>query len=580
MKRIPLALLAAAWMAGWGCSTQHSVDPADLLILNGRVYTFAWSEPEADGTPAGDAPFSTEGGWSPDAQAVAVRASRIVFVGSDREAQRYRGSETKVIDVEGATVLPGLIDSHVHIAELGRSLVQIDLSGVDSPQEAVELVAARAAQTPAGQWILGWGWDEGAWADRYPDMDLLSGRVPDHPVYLKGLHGFAVWGNRKAFEAAGIGPDTQSPSGGEIVKDRRGRPTGILMNRARTLLESALPEESQETLESYVSAGLEAMAQAGYAAVHEAGADSRLMQAFESLASRGELSLRVYAMLSGRDKALLDQWRSRGPRTAAGNLAVRSVKAFYDGALGSRGAKLLQDYSDRPGHTGVSGEEYGFDEAAVASMMQAGFQASIHAIGDYANRATLDFIQAVAEAHPPSQQLRHRIEHAQVLNRNDIPRFAQLQVIASMQPPHAVEDKAWAEDRLGPKRIAGAYAWRALRTSDARLTFNSDLPGSDYSIFYGLHASVTRRSKDLQPPRGWYPDQSFTMEEAIRAYTSWAAYAAYEENEAGRLEEGLLADVTVIDIDPFNLGEAPEDLLQGKILLTVSSGDIVFQEAP
>ncbi len=552
--------------------------PADLLLVNGRVYTFTWDDPAPDGTPAATAPHSVEG-WRPDATAVAIRGGEIVFVGSDQAAEVYRGPDSRVIDVDGGAVLPGLVDSHVHIAGLGAALEQVDLVGVSTEIEAVERVVAWAVNVPEGEWIVGWGWDEGAWANRYPDMRLLSERVPDHPVYLRGLHGFAAWGNRLAFERAGITPQTVAPEGGAIRKDASGRPTGILLNNAVQLLAAAIPPPTHAQLKSRVVAGLEAMAAAGYVGVHEAGAGSALMAALEDLEAEGSLPLRVYAMLAGRDEELIRAWLATGPVTNAESMLItRSVKAFYDGALGSRGARLIEDYADRPGHRGVSGDEYGFDEALVAQMMGAGFQVAIHAIGDAGNRETLDFLERTFASDPDAKIWRHRIEHAQVLHPTDIPRFAALDVIASMEPPHAVEDKTWAEDRLGPERVRYAYAWRALRQVRARLVFNSDLPGSDHDIFYGLHAAITRRDKELQPEGGWYAEHRMTPEEAVRGYTVWPAYAAFLENETGVLAPGRWADVTVMDIDPMVLGDsAPEGLLEGSILLTVVAGRVVYE---
>jgi len=460
-------------------------------------------------------------------EAVAIRGDRIVFVGRTREAQAYRGPRTRVLDVAGATVLPGLVDSHTHVAGLGEKASQVDLTGVKTEEEAVSLVAARARGVPKGEWIVGRGWDEGAWANHYPGLALLSEKVPDHPVYLASLHTFAGWGNRLALERAGITRSTSSPEGGEIRKDRDGNPTGILLNRAVPLLSAAVPPPSEERFKSYVLAGLERMARDGYVAIHEAGADRGLLKAFQDLDAEGRLPVRVYAMLSVRDEALSRQWLARGPdRTNDRRLVTRSVKAFYDGALGSRGARLLDDYADRPGHRGLSGNQYGFDQQLVADLMKAGFQVAVHAIGDAGNRETLDFIESVLEENPGARGLRSRIEHAQVLHPDDVPRFARLGVIASMEPPHCVEDKAWAEDRLGPVRVKGAYAWRTLRRAGARLALNSDLTGSDHDIFYGLHSAITRRDKRLEPPGGWHPEECLSPEEAVRGYTAWNAYAA------------------------------------------------------
>jgi len=555
--------------------------PADLLLTGGRVYTFAWDEPALDGTPAANAPRSAAG-FRPDAEALAIRGDRIVFVGSTREAQAYRGPKTRVIDLAGATVLPGLVDSHTHVVGLGEAQSQVDLVGVPTEAEAVARVAAFAQRVPKGQWILGRGWDEGAWANHYPTAQLLSERVPDHPVLLSGLHTFAVWGNRLALERAGLTKGTAAPEGGTIVKDGSGEPTGILLNRATSLLTDAVPPPTDAQYEAFVLAGLTRMARDGYVAIHEAGADRKLMKALQSLDAEARLPVRVYAMLGARDADLCREWLRRGPDRENGRrLTTRAVKAFYDGALGSRGARLLDDYSDRPGHRGVSGTQYGFDQPLVADMMKAGFQVAIHAIGDAGNRETLDFIESVLRTQPETRALRHRIEHAQVLHPDDVPRFARLGVIASMEPPHCVEDKAWAEARLGPERVKGAYAWRTLRQAGARLAFNSDLTGSDHDIFYGLHSAITRRDKQLQPPGGWYPEQRMTPEEAVRGYTTWNAYAASWDKESGVLAPGRWADITVMDVDPLVAGASdPDSLLRGSIRATIEAGKVAYVADP
>jgi predicted amidohydrolase YtcJ len=544
------------------------------------VYTLAWDEPAPDGTPAPNAPRSGAG-WRPDAEAIAVRGDRIVFVGNASEAKAWRGPKTRVMDLAGATVLPGLVDSHTHVVGLGEKQTQVDLIGVATEAEAVDRVAAFARRVPKGQWILGRGWDEGAWANHYPTARHLSERVPDHPVVLISLHTFAVWGNRSALAAAGIKRGTAAPEGGTILTDASGEPTGVLLNRATSLLTDAVPPPTEAQYEAQVLAGLTRMARDGYVAVHEAGADARLMKAFQSLDAQGRLPVRVYAMLSARDVDLCRQWQRRGPDRDDGRmLTTRSVKAFYDGALGSRGARLLDDYSDRPGHRGVSGTGYGFDQSLASDMMKAGFQIAVHAIGDAGNRETLDFIDSVLKAQPEARALRHRIEHAQVLHPDDVPRFARLGVIASMEPPHCVEDKAWAEARLGPQRVKGAYAWRTLRLAGARLAFNSDLIGSDHDIFYGLHSAITRRDKQLQPPGGWYPEQRMTPEEAVRGYTTWNAYAASWEKESGVLAPGRWADITVMDIDPLVVGATdPDRLLRGSIRATIVAGKVAYVRA-
>ena len=441
------------------------------------------------------------------------------------------------------------------------------------------MIVKRAATTPKGEWILGYGWDEGAWANRYPDKRRISEQVPDHPVILRGLHGFAAWANSAALAKAGITRHTKAPTGGEIRFDANGEPTGLVLNRAVPLLDDAVPLPSPAQRDTQVLRALHVLADAGYTGVHEAGTTPDVMASIERLAALDSLPLRVYAMISGRDSAMVRAWIARGPFTSPNEmLSVRAVKAYYDGALGSRGAQLLADYSDRPGHRGVSGGAYGFDQRLVADAMTAGFQVGVHAIGDAGNRATLDFIDSVMRAAPSARDRRHRVEHAQVVSPTDISRFASMGVIASVQPPHAVEDKGWAEERLGGERMAGAYAWRTLRRGQARLAFSSDLPGSDWSLFYGLHSAMTRQDTTGAPICGWYPEQRMTAEEAVRGYSIWNAYAGFDEDQAGTIAVGKRADFTVMDVDPFRV-QTPAALLAGRVMLTVSRGRVVYQYA-
>jgi predicted amidohydrolase YtcJ len=511
--------------------------------------------------------------------------SQIVYVGDDAGAAAFIGERTRVIQLDGATVLPGLVDSHTHVAELGRNLARVDLVGVETEEEMIRRVVERAAEVPPGEWVLGAGWDEGAWANRYPTWDALNEATPDHPVWLRSLHGFAGLANQAAFEVAGVVTTTESPTGGEIGRSPEGGLTGLLLNRAVTLLDEAVPAPGPTEAENQVLAGLEAMAASGYVAVHEAGTPTGTMQALERLDAAGRLPIRVYALLSGRDPAQLAEWAERGPLVREGDadprLFVRGVKAYYDGSLGVRGARMIEAYSDLPGHHGVSGEGYGFNQDSIAMMMGEGFQAAIHAIGDAGNRETLDFISGVYEATPAARALRNRVEHAQVVHPDDFERFVSLDVIASMEPPHAVEDMPWAEDRVGPERIRGAYAWRTLLERGVPLTFNSDNPGSSHDPFYGLHAAITRRNPALEPSGGWYAEQAVTPEEALRAYTSGAAYASFLEDRTGVLAPGRWADLTVLDVDPLRAGasDAPEAILAGRVLLTVSGGRVVY-EAP
>lgn len=581
MKPVRIAsLLGAFLMFVLAPQSTAKDDPsgADLILTDARVYTLRWGEPSLDGKPAADAPF-TDGRWHPDAAAVAIRGGKIVYVGSDEGALALRGNRTRVIDLNGATVLPGLVDSHTHFIELGAKLESVDLTHVTTEAEAVALVAERARSVPKGEWIYGAGWDEGAWANRYPDKEQLSVAVPDHPVVLRSLHGFAIWTNQSALDAGKITKDSPVPTGGEMRLGADGKPNGLFLNRAAAMVEAAVPPEPQAVVARHALKGLDQMAADGYVSVHEAGVGSMAMAALQQLEDQDRLPIRVYAMLTLRDPPLMRQWIARGPdRDSDSMLVTRAVKAYYDGALGSRGARLLDDYADKPGHRGVSGGGYGFDHDLAKEAMKAGFQLGIHAIGDAGNREVLDFLEAAFKADPKTAHHRHRIEHAQVIAPEDQPRLARLGVIASMEPPHAVEDKAWAEDRLGPQRVLGAYAWRTLRREGARLTFNADNPGSDHSIFYGLHAAITRQDKELQPSGGWYPQQRLTIEEAIRAYTIWAAYAAFRDDQTGILAEGRWADLTVMDVDPFALAAtAPEKILAGRVLATIVSGKVVYE---
>ncbi|HSD69699.1 MAG TPA: amidohydrolase family protein [Woeseiaceae bacterium] len=569
---LPLVFLIA-------CSTEEpGAGGADLILTNARVYTLDWNEPAGDGTPARGAPYDAQG-WRPDAEAVVVTGGEITFVGASGDALGYQGPATRVVDLAGATVIPGLVDSHTHVFELGANLERVNLVDVQTEEEAVARVAERAKSVPKGEWILGAGWDEGAWANRYPDKALLSAAVPGHPVFLASLHGFAGWANQMALDEAGLSATTTVPAGGEMRLGADGQPNGLFLNRAVPLLRNAIPEPSHDALIDNVLAGLNRMAKDGYVAVHDAGLESREMAVLEQLEAGDRLPVRVYAMLSLRDEELMRKWIAKGPDSDNDSfLVTRTVKAYYDGALGSRGARLLYDYSDAPGHRGVSGDEYGFNQALNAEAMRKGFQIAIHAIGDAGNRESIDILEAVFKSDPATRRNRHRIEHAQVMHPDDLTRLGKLGLIASMEPPHAVEDMAWAEDRVGPERILGAYAWRTLRQNGAALTFNSDNPGSDHDIFYGMYASITRRDKNQQPEGGWHAEQALSAEETIRAYTNWSAYASFREDQTGIIEEGRWADLTVMDIDPFLLAtESPGDILQGRILMTVVNGRIVFE---
>ena len=324
--------------------------------------------------------------------------------------------------------------------------------------------------------------------------------------------------------------------------------------------------------------GLQLMANDGYSMVHHAGANTAIMKAYQDLNEEEKLQIRVSAMISGRDVPQMEEWIKSGPaKYDSDKLFVHSVKGYFDGSLGARGANLVEEYSDMPGQIGVSGEEYGFLPKEVSAILQAGFQVNIHAIGDGANREVLHFFRDNFAMNPELQKLRHRIEHAQVVHPDDFKLYDELDVIAAVQPPFVAEDKVWTVDRIGAERAKGAYAWRTFRRNNVPLAFGSDLMGYSWNIFYGLHSAITRQSRDGQPEGGWYPEEKLTSEEAVRGYTSGAAYAGFVENETGTLETGKWADITILNMDVLNVGTTnPSSLLGGEVLMTISAGNVVY----
>ncbi len=546
----PLVIALALAGVALSCNTRDP-ESADLILLNGRVYTMSWPDPDGEGAPHTRAPFR-DGQWRHDATAVAIRGDRIMWVGRDDDARAWRGAETEMIDLQGATVIPGLHDAHGHVGELGAAMSKVNLIGVRTPAQAIARVRAVADTAPPGSWILGQGWDEGAWVNRYPAAGMLSRAFPDHFVYLRGLHGFAAWANDSVLARAGINDSTPNPVGGVIQRAEDGAATGIVLNRAVALLDQVVPALNVDNARANLLRALDSLASAGYTMVHDAGVDGLHLEAYLQLAEQRALPIRVYAMLSARDTALARWWTSSGPDTSTSrHLTIRSVKAYYDGSLGSRGARLLEDYADLAGSRGVSGAGYGFDTAVVAGLMRAGFQASVHAIGDAGNRETIDFLERAMKSASSTRSLRHRIEHAQILTPVDVKRMAALGIVASMQPPHAVEDASWVEERLGPTRVLGAYAWRSLRRAGAHVTFGSDFPGSGISPWYGFYAAVTRRDTTENPGPALVPAERLTIEETIRAYSTWAAWATFNESSTGVIVAGRWADLTILNHDPF-----------------------------
>jgi hypothetical protein len=550
-----LGLLFPA-LLGFTASLPAQSSSADLLILNAHVVTMNNKQPSAE--------------------AIAIEGDRITWVGTSEEARRRYPKASRSLDLHGATVLPGIIDAHGHLINLGESLVRLNLKDLATEQEMVARVRERAAKTAPGEWIVGWGWDEGKWASNYPSNKALSQASPRNPVFLVGLHTFAAWANQRALEAAGITKDTLDPENGKILHDEKtGEPTGILLNHAQDLVAKKIPPMTLEQAKRAIQLAARECLRNGLTSVHEAKVTPRMVQALRELVLEGRLPLRVYAMLDGADPALVEEWLKRGPEIDPRHqLTIRSFKLFADGALGSRGAALLEPYTDAPQTKGVMTTPEADVYSLTRRALQSGFQVCTHAIGDAANRSVLDAYAQAEKEVPAARDPRLRIEHAQVLATEDIPRFSKLGVIASMQPTHATSDMPWAEKRLGPQRVRGAYAWRAVKDSGAHLPLSSDFPGETLNPFYGIYAAITRQDPQRNPPGGWYPEQKLTLEEALRGYTVEGAYAEFEEVNKGSIENGKLADLTVLSQDITKI--APLEILSIRVLKTLVGGKVVY----
>lgn len=531
---------------------------ADLLLLNAHVVTMNEKQPSA--------------------QALAIQGERIVWVGDSEEARKLYPA-ARIMDLHGATVLPGLVDAHTHLINLGESLVRLNLKDIPTEKEIVERVKQRANSAAPGEWIVGWGWDEGKWASNYPTNQALSTATPNNPVFLVGLHTFAAWANRRALELAGVNKDTKDPENGKILRDEKtAEPTGILLNHAQELVSKHIPPMTLAQAKRAMQLAARECVRNGLTSVHEAKVTPLMVQAFHELVREGHMPLRVYAMLDGADKNLVNEWLKRGPEIDPHHqCTIRAFKLFADGALGSRGAALLEPYSDAPQTKGLMTTPESDVYSLTRRALQAGFQVCTHAIGDAANRSVLNAYEQAEKEVPDAHDPRLRIEHAQVLAPEDIPRFAKLGIIASMQPTHATSDMPWAEKRVGPERIKGAYAWRLVKDSGAHLPLSSDFPGETLNPFYGIYAATTRQDPQGNPPSGWHPEQKLTLEEALRGYTVEAAYAEFEENAKGSIEKGKLADLTVIAQDITKI--PPPEILSIHVLKTLVGGKAVYDAA-
>lgn len=483
--------------------------------------------------------------------------------------------EASKIDGMGRTLLPGLIDGHGHVLGLGQNLSQVDLRESSSEAQAVTKTAAFAKANPQAQWILGRGWNQVLWpSQQFPGKHLLDEVIKDKPVWLSRVDGHAGWANSKALQLAGISKDSIDPPGGQIVRDANGEPTGVLIDNAMLMLEKQIPAINEAERVSALNAAFNHLLSLGITSTHDAGIDAANLATYQQLRQAKQLPLRLYPMLSATDPAL-EAWLKAGPvDDPLDFLDVRSVKIYGDGALGSRGAALLAPYSDKPKERGLLVTQPDKLTAVMKLTIDAGFQANVHAIGDYANQLALDRFESL-QTEAQRKAGRHRIEHAQIVAPKDLPRFAALHVLPSMQPTHATSDKNMAGDRLGVARLRGAYAWRSLVDDGNRIVGGSDYPVELANPFFGIHAAVTRQDQQNQPAGGWLPEQKLTLVEALRSFTVDAAYGAFQDQAMGSLAPGMWADFILVDRDIVKV--APERLWQTKVLATYVGGELKYQ---
>ncbi len=512
----------------------------------------------------------------PTAEALAFENGVILAVGTEAEVLAAY-PEARRLDAGGRTVVPGLIDAHAHLMNLGASLLQADLVGTGSKAEVVERLRRFALALPDSAWVTGRGWDQNDWpSPDFPTAADLDAAFPDRPVWITRIDGHAAWANTAALRAAGLDPDQLAPpdpDGGTILRDAEGRPAGVFVDNATALVEAFVPQAGDVELQLRLERALQETVRYGLTGVHEAGLDLATVALYRAMIDAGQFPLRLYGLIGGPGETL-DYFCATGPLLGYGDrLTVRAVKLYLDGALGSRGAALLEPYSDEGGNTGLLLTPPDAFGEIVERAMRCGLQIGTHAIGDRANRIALDtYAEAVrATGGGPG---RHRIEHAQIVAPEDLPRFGALGVIASVQPTHATSDMPWAEARVGPERIEGAYAWRSLLDGGARLALGSDFPVEAVSPLLGFYAAVTRQDAEGRPEGGWYPAQRLTRAEALRGFTLDAAYAAFMEDEVGSLEAGKRADFVVLSRDIMTV--PPPEILETEVVATYLGGVAVF----
>jgi len=505
----------------------------------------------------------------PAATALAANNGRIVYVGDDAGAPI--GAGTRHVDAHGATIVPGLIDSHVHMQALGDEIETFDLRNAKSVAEVAAVVKSEAARRKPGEWIRGRGWDQTNWGGRFPSADDLAAAAPSNPVYLSRVDGHAVWVNRQALALAGITAQTPDPPGGRIVRTALGEPSGVLIDRAMSLVGARIPPPTPAEIRRRVARAARECARWGLTTVHDAGITPDELGAYRDLIAHGELPVRVYAMIGG----VGDLWRQylqRGPEIGD-RLTVRAIKLIADGALGSRGAALIEPYADDPGNTGLMMLTRDEIEKVAREAKARGFQVATHAIGDRANRTVLE---AYGAALGGANGLRFRIEHAQVVAPADFELFRKFSIVASVQATHATSDMRWAEARLGPDRVKGAYAWRRFLELGVAVANGSDFPVESPNPLLGFYAAVTRQDRNGEPAAGWFPEQRMTREEALRSWTLGGAYAAFEEGSKGSLAVGKLADFVMLSADIMSV--PLRQILSTHVTMTVVGGEVVYSE--
>ena len=530
--------------------------PATLVVTNARIHTVD--------------------SLRPTAEAMVVTGARVTYVGTRDSAMRLVRRGTRVVDAGGATIVPGITDAHAHLLGLGLSLRTVDLVGTRSYDEVIARIAARAKTMPAGAWVIGRGWDQNDWPDtHFPTQETLSSAVPSHPVFVIRVDGHAGLANARALRIAGVTAATRDPAGGRLERDASGAPTGVLVDNAMSLVGSRVPPPSAAERRAMVLAAVKEANRWGLTGIHDAGVNRQTIDTYEQLARAGRFTLRDYVMVSG-DSATLAHYFARGPQSAlyGGRLWIRAVKVYMDGALGSRGASMLAPYSDDTTNSGllISSRDL-IDRIATAALAH-GFQVNAHAIGDRANHEVLDAFEA-ALRNTPGVDHRFRVEHAQVISPFDIPRFAALGVIPSMQSSHQTSDMYWAEQRVGPERVKGAYAWRSLLATGVILPNGSDFPVEAVNPLISFHSAVSRQDAKNFPPGGWYPDQKMTREEALKSMTLWPAMAGFQERDLGTLAPGKYADFVILDQDIMTVPD--ERILDTKVVATYLGGRAVYQ---